>query len=786
MAERATPTARRILAFVAIVAVLVAAALAAGYHFHGHKPTAQRPDVAAAERPSTAPTTVASSATKPHGPPRSYMDLVLAANPHFPTTQPLDYPLPLGDAAHLTFTDPVYLCPRLNLWFSRPDAPSLETLLHGPKVVREFVKDQTHLVSENVVYVHWHIPPEATDWDPAPVVRRTDGSFELLLPTDRELVHQKLPNRPYRWDRAFSWGDRIVAPTSTGVSILSFSPQFSDAYHELLAPEQPDADHAQPQMLFDNQGLLAWIPWENGHPGSRSAARFDPSVNQWADLAAAGWPEKILHLVPLIDGTVLQLTAADEPAGNAAKGKSGDRVELNMSVAARPDVNESRVEQLVSDLADPDQKKRNAAYEELARYGPGVWPLLEKLADQQLPETRIRIRQLLRDKVRPTLGGMTLVDGRLRVVSRMNDNGLPDSRVLFYAPAGVSIPTDSEKHPRLVTPAWIQIRPGHGFELLEDLFPEDVTPDQPNTSISASGPEWVLTQEVKGPQRFVGNHFVPLLHKAERGTFTHLVGIDARGRWLFRPTSTESSSTLILDPTLPDATPRLPVWTITAAGGDTGWDQNDWPARYYNRQPWSLEEAAWRLHNPAKGDRYFNERKDIPRRPVARHAAEPTTQSTQPAATQATTEPAEPPILVDDHGNRFFDGQTQLRVITPVGKDITWTLPSVAEGHGFADGSVDLLRPGDGPLFLFNTPGRVLRISFDPKRAEPFELEGTFTRGIPNTDNPMRIWVDPAKRICMVYDKDELAVLFPDGRVPHGIAQLMLREDSGDIEEDER
>ena len=56
-------------------------------------------------------------------------------------------------------------------------------------------------------------------------------------------------------------------------------------------------------------------------------------------------------------------------------------------------------------------------------------------------------------------------------------------------------------------------------------------------------------------RRFVGNGLVNLLHKDEAG-YSKLVGVDRRGRWLFRKPG-DNSETLILDPTLPDATPRL-------------------------------------------------------------------------------------------------------------------------------------------------------------------------------------------------------------------------------------
>ena len=94
-------------------------------------------------------------------------------------------------------------------------------------------------------------------------------------------------------------------------------------------------DAAEPQVLPDARGLLAWIPWENGHPGSNGAARFVDG--EWQDLGpAAGWPQKILHLVPLLDGSVLQLIAGDSGA-----------VQLALMSLDKPGIDEAKVGALV-------------------------------------------------------------------------------------------------------------------------------------------------------------------------------------------------------------------------------------------------------------------------------------------------------------------------------------------------------------------------------------------------------------------------------------------------------
>ena len=91
-------------------------------------------------------------------------------------------------------------------------------------------------------------------------------------------------------------------------------------------------------------------------------------------------------------------------------------------------------------------------------------------------------------------------------------------------------------------------------------------------------------------------------------------------------------------------------------------------------------------------------------------------------------------------------------------------------------GPVTLLQTADGKLYLFNQPGRVLRIQPTPGRSEPFKLEATFTKGVPTVADPTRIWLDPGGRIVMVYE-DRLAVMFPQGYIPPRIQDLMEPQD---------
>jgi hypothetical protein len=129
--------------------------------------------------------------------------------------------------------------------------------------------------------------------------------------------------------------------------------------------------------------------------------------------------------------------------------------------------------------------------------------------------------------------------------------------------------------------------------------------------------------------------------------------------------------------------------------------------------------------------------------------------------------------LTDNDGNRYYDGTDSLRVVSRDGTESTWQFPPAAVGKG----PVTLLKTPDGLLFLFNQPGRVLRIRPTPGEAEPFALEATFTRRIPSVARPKRIWLDPAGRIVVV-DARRVILFFPQGFIPPKIRDLMPVERS--------
>jgi hypothetical protein len=137
------------------------------------------------------------------------------------------------------------------------------------------------------------------------------------------------------------------------------------------------------------------------------------------------------------------------------------------------------------------------------------------------------------------------------------------------------------------------------------------------------------------------------------------------------------------------------------------------------------------------------------------------------------------PLLVDPDGTQYFDGTRTLHVIMPLTKgDVTWNLPPEATGTA----KPVLIRAGEDRLFLFNSPGRVVRIKPTPKGPEPFKVEAVFTHRIPNVDQPDRIWRDPAGRIIIAYDGNTLAICFPSGRIPEEIAKKMSAADLEDAD----
>ena len=159
--------------------------------------------------------------------------------------------------------------------------------------------------------------------------------------------------------------------------------------------------------------------------------------------------------------------------------------------------------------------------------------------------------------------------------------------------------------------------------------------------------------------------------------------------------------------------------------------------------------------------------------PATAPSTAPTTTASAGASTSPTTAESDL-IFIDKDGTRYYDGSSTIRIREKNGHETTWNLPAGAVGSG----DVWLFHCGEDRFFLFNQPGRVLRLRRTPGESEPFELEATFTHDIPNV-NPRRIWLDPAGRIDIAYSGNTLAILFPTGQIPDEIRQMMPPEKEG-------
>jgi hypothetical protein len=722
-------------------------------------PVQSSPTTAPATQPATQPIAAADL------PPRSYMDLIRRTYPKYPTTQPLDQTLGVAYMGRFILPHRAFLDGSLRLWVTHPEAAPTEELLAGNEYA------QVVLTRERPVYVHWM--QQEDNSLPHLVVpnARADG-FDMLSRKGREPIGR---GSDYDWERAFSWDEAIVVPRSNRVSVFFFA---SGRPSESLSPVLAEgSDHAPVEIAFAN-GPLAWVPPTETHAGSAGAVRCIEDA--WFALKPEdGWPTGMLHLVPLLDGSILQLLVSSDDG----------TVKLNIVPLdpMGPD-EEKKLALLIVQLSDPDADKRDKAYEELTRYGPGLWSVAERMLDGEPPETQARLNDLLRSRITPLLGGMQLVGQKLRVVSRHSDGG-----ALFFSDNGVVIP-QGQQDPLVIKPAWLSVRPGTRIQLL----PQELTKDL-NPSVHRLTPwsrEWVVSDDTNGPRRFLGGELVPLLRRSER-PYSRFTGIASGGRWIFhreRPTheptsqptsaptlahSYDGDSVLIIDPRLPDPRPHLPVWQLSYEKGQVGWDKNNWPATK-SGGAWTLGTKDWRPIDESK-EPFFTKASDVPAPPPPPQRAT-TRPATKPTTTTATTQtaPDDAPLLVDAEGNYYFDGTTTLRVLKPDGSLIEWPLPPAATG----DAPAFLVRSEDGALFLFNRPGRVLRLRPTDDPNEPFSLEATFTRNIPDVKNPTRIWLDPFDRIILAQGTT-LTILFPKGYVPSSMSTLMTAQDESALLEEE-
>ncbi len=731
-----------------LVGVGLALALAGGIWIWDRTHSAPVTDtIPVVKLPQTNPTTTPVVLEKP---PRTYMEYVLKRYPSFPTTQPLKGVLPIKDAGHFVIPEPVYLDQRGVIWITRPDAEETQTLLG--KVARE----QVILTRERVLFAMWTIL-EVGEWSPHLIVEKGEGFALIDVNGMRAIGRGKAIG--YDWRRGFPWGDKmLVVPTANGASVFTV-----DKLEEFASPALGEKS-GDVQIQVDNKGLLAWMPPDGKQVGNGIARFLD---NKWTMLPAnQGWPAGIVHLIPLVDGSVTQIVAGED-----------ETMKLNVVALDTPKLDTKQISLLVIQLGDADPAVRDKAYAELTRFGPSIFPIAETLMANAPPEAQDRLKALLRARISPLLGGMRIIDNKLKLVAR-----LPDGGAAFYADRGVGIPV-GENDETIVSPAWLSIRPGTAVQRLEAGMMKDLEPGK--ISLTAFGSEWIVTNEVSGPQRYIGGVWAPMLRKSERVDYTEMVGIDAAGRYIFRKPG--EAGALVLDPTLPDPTPKLPAWVVELKAGTVGWNKDDWPAQKSGEHTWALGASAWKPMDDEKKEPFYYTADQVPalaeftrpnlaRAQVGKSTTRSTSGPTSAPTTQSVIGADEKPFFRGIDSAWYFDGKLSLKVLDKDGNETVWLMPPLASGEG----EPKMVQTKNGTLYLFNQPGRIVQLTRTPNGAEPFRIDATFGRKIPNTINITRMWLDPFNRIVIAYDSNKLAILFPDGFIPPATQALMLVGDEED------
>ena len=675
------------------------------------------------------------AATHSSNPIRTWGQLLHADLNQYPQTQPYAYPVDLAQAAHLILKEKVYVYPGGDLWIARKDADPL------PIVLARAGSESEHIADEPVEFVIWTIGRRGKYQ--ASAICRTDDGFELVTPTDRLPIPWR---RAYRWQSAVNFDDngvsRLLVPTDGGASIITLGKKLTEMHCDLIDASASTrlgkaADLPAPECVFDTRGLLVWIAADGNFNGPSRVCRFVDG--KWNTLDSAAWPGNIIQLVPMRDGSVLQIR----------RGADAATVDLQIVALDSPAFDKAQVDKLVQELDDDDADKRAAAFGQLTEYGPGIYGRLEELRPNAGPEGQARIKNLLEGRLATKLGGMLINNDQLTVAARLVEGGL-----IFFAPQGVTI-DQGQQPPRIVSPDYLIVRPG---QFIQEVPVEIVQHLAKTPSVTAMRSEWIINSPLDGPLRYLPpTQFIPLQRPSER-QFSHLVAIDSRGRWVFRAPQTTldtSAPTLLIDPTVPDPVPRLAIWLIDTAS-DAGWDKDDWPALTQQNSNWIITNRDWEVLDS----------KDTMQTDI----------SQLKSATQSSATTRDGPVLLSDaDGNRYFDGQTTLTVIDRAGQRRVWPLPD--DCVSAAGRPPWLVGDGAGHLFLFNNPGSIIRIRPTPGAAQPFVIEAVFNKNIPPFADPRRIWLDPAGRIAVAYDQSHLAIIFPSGQVPPELNDKILPQD---------
>jgi len=525
--------------------------------------------------PATAPAPATEPATKPAPPPETLLDVVRREQQDYPTTQPLELPADLPDAARIELTSPVYLDAVGNLWITDPRGRSVqETLAKWPN-------SRTLVVREKIVFVSW--TPDADK--PVVMAKDADGIVSVYVPAEEGKPNvRKLTQLPGSFEGAVRNGYDLVIPLN-GV-LARFIGLFDVKSTTPLLPDFiPLAKGGgKPSFAQSGETVYVWQP-DDTSATAGSALSIDSSERLEKLTADNGYADRIIQLVPLADGSVLIVSRGDSS------------VELKLKPAANTSgltpEQQTLVATLAKKLADPDPLVREQTQRQLEALGPLVLPELEKLRDTLPPAAQVRIESLLGQRFAPTLAGLHPLEGDVQTLARFRDGGC----VLKLVGGGTTAESGDEQS---VIPAYVAIRPGRFIQRLD--LERVVQFDPAKYKLCVAGDEWVIVDPVAGPQRWIGSKLFPLVDPP-LADYDDLVGIDASHRWIFR-SSKRPGKTLVIDPALPDTTPRLPTWTIAGQDG-CGWTNTDWPAVKHGERIFVLAEQGWRL--PEKDERFVSD-----------------------------------------------------------------------------------------------------------------------------------------------------------------------------------
>jgi hypothetical protein len=687
--------------WIALSAAVLAGVMIPILKFSRRSPAPSAPVTRAVETP---PTTAPAK-----GPVVSdFMKLVSLYYPDFPSTRPLDAAVDFADSAHLVIPDPLTVDSIGALWIHHVNGAEPVVAARKPA--------QVNIVNRKVRFVHRWRSQSASSWNLALVVpSKTREGFDLVE------EHQTRPltkGDQYDWSSAVSLQDGTIAvPTGNGVSLFAFSSR--GAFPETQSPPllaDPSVSHAPIRLIEFNHSLIAWIPPKDNHPGSSGAIRW--SDGAWVRLQGDHWPDHLVHLIPLYD-SVIQLIGSEQ---------SARVVTVSMGLAS---VSENELTEKILQLGDVDPQKRDAAELQLSKYRDTLWPVADKLMDKVPPEVQIRLQNLLRARDNPMLGNCEPANGKVRLLNRY-----PSGGCLLYNPDGAKVPNGSDE-PLEVKPAWILVDPGAPIHALQGEFLTDLDPDVHQLFYTASG-QWIVQDPASGPRLLLaGNNWLKLTRKGE-DAFTVFDRSDSAGRLLFRTDPTSPNPTLLIDPKLPDARPKLPIWTMEYDA--VGWNKKDYPAILYLGNAMFLNEDHWPVID-SKTDALLTKSSEIP--------------------AIASTWPSHlgQPLAKDEKGNLFFGGESHLVLLTPAGEQSTFSLP--ADAMGTLD-KPSLACAGNGRLLLYNKPGQISRLRLADGG---LKLEAVFKQGAPDAKQLTRMWIDPHKRLVMVWDK-KMALGFPQGYIP--------------------